>query len=103
MAAEPAPPADATERKAPEQTSPRADRLPPFRVLLHNDDENDMFYVVETLVELTPLTKSQATQVMLEAHMSGCSLVLTTHKERAELYRDQFRSRFLVASIESAD
>lgn len=81
---------------------PRLECLPPYRVLLHNDDVNDMQYVVDTLCELTPLPLPQATRVMLEAHTTGVALVLVTHRERAELYVDQFRSRGLTVSIEPA-
>jgi ATP-dependent Clp protease adaptor protein ClpS len=81
---------------------PRTDQLPPFRVLLHNDDVNEELYVVKTLLELTPLDKTKAVHVMLEAHTTGVSLVLVTHKERAELYQEQFKSKNLTATIEPA-
>jgi ATP-dependent Clp protease adaptor protein ClpS len=79
---------------------PRVDKLPPFKVLLHNDDHSDMLDVVKAIVELTPLKKESAVQRMLEAHARGVSLLLTTHKERAELYREQFHSKRLTVSIE---
>lgn len=88
-----------TATKAP---PPKVDKLPPFRVLLHNDDVNDMMHVVETLELLTPLTKQQSYKVMMEAHVKGLSLVTVTHKERAELYQDQLLCRSLTATIEPA-
>lgn len=84
----------------PRTAPPRVDRLPPFRVLLHNDDVNDIRSVVGAIVELTPLNKEEAVQRTEEAHTSGVALLLVTHKERAELYRDQFRSKRLNVSIE---
>lgn len=84
------------ERPAP----PKVDQLPPYRVLLHNDDHNDMMHVVRTLVELTPLNKTRAVEVTLEAHTRGVALVVVTHKERAELYQQQFASKSLTATIE---
>ncbi len=81
-------------------TAPRLDELPPFRVLLHNDDINDMIYVVETLLDLTPLDAHGATRVMVEAHSAGVAHVLTTHRERAELYQEQFNSKGLTVTIE---
>jgi ATP-dependent Clp protease adaptor protein ClpS len=78
------------------------DRLPPYRVLLHNDDNNDMLYVVETLCDLTPLNPHKATTIMMEAHSTGVALVLVTHRERAELYVEQFRSKRLKVTIEPA-
>jgi ATP-dependent Clp protease adaptor protein ClpS len=86
-------------RKAP----PTPDLLPPFRVLLHNDDKNELLDVVEAIVELTPLNARRASSVMLEAHMSGVALVLVTHKERAELYVEQFASKRLTVTIEPAE
>ncbi len=82
--------------------APKMDELPPFRVLLHNDAVNDMVYVVETLVDLTPLNVRKATDVMFEAHRKGVALVLVTHKERAELYVEQFQAKRLKASMEPA-
>jgi ATP-dependent Clp protease adaptor protein ClpS len=81
----------------------RLDRMPPFRVLLHNDDKVDMEYVVETICELTPVEPPRATTIMLEAHTTGVALVLTTHRERAELYQEQFKSKRLTVTIEPAD
>jgi ATP-dependent Clp protease adaptor protein ClpS len=78
------------------------DQLPPFRVLLHNDDHNDMQFVVDTLLDITPLEPTHCARVMLEAHTSGVALVLMTHQERAELYRDQFASKGLIVTIEPA-
>src|SRR6476619_5252081 len=77
--------------------------LPPWKVLLHNDDKNDVFYVVETIVELTPLNEQDAKLRMLEAHETGVALLLTTHKERAELYKDQFETKGLTVTIEPAE
>lgn len=88
--------------RAPRPAPPRVDRLPPYRVLLHNDDRNDMVHVVASLVELAALPRARAVQVMLTAHTRGLALVAVTHKERAELYQDQFRSKGLTVTIEPA-
>jgi ATP-dependent Clp protease adaptor protein ClpS len=89
------------ERAAP--APERVDRLPPFRVLLHNDDVNDMGYVVDTICDLTPLSAHKAATIMLEAHQTGVSLMLLTHRERAELYVEQFASKSLTVTIERAE
>jgi ATP-dependent Clp protease adaptor protein ClpS len=86
----------AATRPAP--AKPRT--LPPWKVLLHNDPQNEMEYVVETITMLTHLPENEAQERMVEAHKKGVSLLLTTHKERAELYRDQFASRRLTVTIE---
>jgi ATP-dependent Clp protease adaptor protein ClpS len=81
---------------------PQSRQLPPFNVLLHNDDVNEMGYVVRTIMELTALTRAEAAERMLEAHHRGKTVLLTTHKERAELYCEQFASKGLTATAEPA-
>src|SRR5271163_4415050 len=85
-------------KPAPKKSPPK--QLPPWKVLLHNDDKNPIEFVVLTIVELTPLNKEDAVQRTLEAHNNGLTLLLTTHKERAELYKDQFTSKGLTVTIE---
>lgn len=88
-------------RKAPQKKPPQP--LPPWKVLLHNDDKNDILFVVRTVLELTPLNEQEAEQRTVEAHKTGVALLLTTHKERAELYQDQFTSKGLTVTIEPAE
>jgi ATP-dependent Clp protease adaptor protein ClpS len=88
-----------TRKKTSPQKSP-PQMLPPWKVLLHNDDKNEMVFVIRTICELTPLNREDAMNRMLEAHKSGVALLLVTHKERAELYKDQFESKGLVCTIE---
>lgn len=90
-----------SRRKAPRRKPPQP--LPPWKVLLHNDDKNDMPFVVATIVELTPLKEQEALLRMKEAHETGVALLLTTHKERAELYQEQFQSKGLTVTIEPAE
>ncbi len=87
----------------PKPSRPALDQLPPFRVLLHNDDVNSMDFVVDSIIELTPLRAERAVEATLEAHQTGVSLLLVTHKERAELYLEQFASKNLSVTIEPAD
>lgn len=77
--------------------------LPQYKVLLHNDDVNEFGYVIGTIVELTPLDEQQAKTRVKEADESGVSLLLITHKERAELYQEQFTSKQLTVTIEPAE
>jgi ATP-dependent Clp protease adaptor protein ClpS len=87
------------KKSAPKRKPPG--HLPPWKVLLHNDDKNDMKFVVTTIVELTPLNEVEAKQRMKEADETGVALLLVTHKERAELYMDQFASKGLTVTIEA--
>ncbi len=77
--------------------------LPPWRVILHNDDHNEMLYVVRSLVKSVPnLGATRATQIMLEAHNHGKAVVTKCPLELAELYRDRLESFGLTATIEKA-
>ncbi len=79
---------------------PKPKRLPPWKVLLHNDDVNDMLYVADTIVGLTTLSRRDAVQRMLEAHETGVALLLVTNREHAELLAEQFASKSLTVTIE---
>ena len=91
-----------TSRKtSPKKKPPQP--LPPWKVLLHNDDKNSFEHVIITIIELTPLNEDAAVQRTFEAHKTGVALLLTTHKERAELYKEQFESKGLTVTIEPAE
>jgi len=74
--------------------------LPPYRVVLLNNDGQDLMFVVRTIMELTRLCRAEATHKMWEAHHSGRSQLLITHKERAELFVAQFADHGLQTMIE---
>ena len=77
--------------------------LPPYKVLLHNDDHNSMDHVVRSLLRSVPkLSRMRAIQIMLEAHNSGVALVIVCPLEQAELFRDRLESCGLTATIEAA-
>jgi ATP-dependent Clp protease adaptor protein ClpS len=85
-------------KTSPKQRPPG--HLPMYKVLLHNDDKNDMYHVIATITALTPLNEQEAVLRTAEAHKTGVALLLVTHKERAELYVDQFQSKSLIVTIE---
>jgi ATP-dependent Clp protease adaptor protein ClpS len=78
------------------------DALRPRAVILHNDDVNEMTYVVQSLRRSVPsLSAQQAIKIMLEAHQHGKAVVIRCPLEEAELYRDRLESCGLTATIES--
>lgn len=89
------------KKRAPKKSPPKL--LPQWKVLLHNDDVNVVGYVINTIVMLTPLDEQQALQRTVEADKTGVALLLVTHKERAELYQEQFQSKGLTVTIEPAE
>jgi ATP-dependent Clp protease adaptor protein ClpS len=92
------PPSAAKVKKAPQRGKVR--QLPPYKVLLHNDSVNDMEHVVMSILKVTTLSLADAEAKMIEAHHTGVALLLVTHKERAELYQEQFRTFNLTVTIE---
>lgn len=89
------------DTKPKRETRPgEPEELPRYRVLLHNDDVNEFDYVIRTVYRLTPLSLDEATHRTWEAHTRGVSLLLVTHKERAELYVDQFASAGITVTAE---
>lgn len=89
----------ATPKKEPKHEV-RPGRLPMYRVILHNDDVNTVEHVIACITVLTGLNQQDAENRTLEAHRTGCALLLVTHKERAELFVEQFQSASLTVTIE---
>ena len=102
------PPKPKRRRKPKSQAKPVPKRkppgmLPPWKVLLHNDDVNTVGEVVVSLMEITPLDEKSAVKCTLEADRDDVALILVTHKERAELYVEQFQTRGITVTIEPAE
>ncbi len=85
-------------------TEPEVDQdsslIPPYRVVLHNDDVNTFDHVIRTILRLTPLNEAEAIEKTLEAHETGSSVLLVTTRERAELYVEQFATYNLTVTAE---
>ncbi|MFQ5805190.1 MAG: ATP-dependent Clp protease adaptor ClpS [Phycisphaerae bacterium] len=74
--------------------------VPPFKVVLHNDDVNTFEHVIITILKLTPLKEPEAIGKTIEAHETGQAVLLVTSKERAELYVEQFATFSLTVTCE---
>jgi ATP-dependent Clp protease adaptor protein ClpS len=84
-----------------ELTRMRAQLLPPYKVILFNDDYNDMDYVVAVLLHLiSHLSQEEAVQIMLTAHLTGSAVVVVCPKENAEYYQERLSGYGLSATIE---
>ena len=88
------------KKPAPPKREPK--KLPPFKVLLHNDDVNTFDHVIKAILQLTTLESEEAVLKTLEAHETGVALLLVTHQERAELYVEQFASLSVTVTMEPA-
>ena len=79
----------------------RAKLLPPYKVVLFNDDYNQMEYVVMVLLHLiNHLTQPEAEEIMLKAHLTGSAVVIVCPKESAEYYQERLSGYGLTATIE---
>jgi len=75
--------------------------FPPYRVVLFNDDYNDMDYVVLVLLHtINNLSRQEATRIMLTAHLKGSATVVVCPKETAECYQERLLGYGLSATIE---
>lgn len=94
-----------TDRSGPPPYKARTDDLarrpmPGYRVVLGQIEGQGLMFVVRTVMELTRLCREEATHKMWEAHHCGRSQLLITHRERAELFVEQFADRGLKVTIE---
>ena len=89
------------ETETEELTRQRAKILPPYKVVLFNDDYNDMDYVVAVLLHtISNLSQQDAERIMLTAHLTGSAVVVVCPKEIAEYYQERLLSYGLTATIE---
>ncbi len=79
---------------------PRSQPLPPYRVILRHAVGQELMGVVRAVMDLTRLCREEATHKMWESYHRGQCQLLITHKERAELYIDQFAGRGIPVTIE---
>src|ERR1700730_8669170 len=79
----------ATESRPQEETRTR--RIPPYNVILLNDDHHSMEFVVEVLCKVLGCALERANQFMMEAHQSGRAIIWTGTKEVAELKVEQMQ------------
>lgn len=84
------------------EVRPVIDHLPPWKVILHNDDFNKAEFVVNKVQEITKLKEEIAEKRVIEANEKGSALLLTTHLERAELLVQMFKSFHITVTMEEA-
>src|SRR4029077_17258476 len=76
--------------KPSEKTKSRM--LPPFHVILENDDFHSFDFVISVLRKVFGISDERALELALQAHKTGRSIVWTGGKEVAELKLDQIHS-----------
>lgn len=80
------------KRKAAPKRRGKRKRLPPFNVILLDDNDHTYDYVIEMLRSLFGHTEQSALTMAKEVDSSGRVIVFTTHRELAELKRDQIHA-----------
>ena len=75
-----------------EEVDVRARLLPPYHVVLLDDDDHTFEYVIHMLQTLFGHPPERGRQIADEVNNAGRSIVCTTSKERAELKRDQIHA-----------
>jgi ATP-dependent Clp protease adaptor protein ClpS len=66
--------------------------IPPWKVLLLNDDITTFEFVTWLLMTLFHKESEEAVRLTWEVHRSGSALITVTSQERAELYVEQVHS-----------
>ena len=75
----------------------------PWNVIVWNDPISLMSYVVFVFQKLFGYTNEKATQLMMEVHNNGRSVVATVDREKAEHYVARLHGFGLQATLESTD
>jgi ATP-dependent Clp protease adaptor protein ClpS len=89
------------ETETEELVRQRTRLLPPYKVIIFNDDYNDMDYVVAVLLHtVNNLSQQEAERIMLTAHLMGSAVVVVCPKEIAEYYQERLLGYGLTATIE---
>lgn len=63
--------------------------LPPYQVVLLNDDDHSVDYVIRMLKDLFGHSRERGAKMAKTVHTTGRAVVATTNLEEAELKRDQ--------------
>jgi len=71
------------------------------KLLLWNDEVNDMLHVVLALFEICGLDNEEAMRVMLEAHNKGKAVAKTGTEEDMKIMKDALNKRGIEATVEN--
>src|SRR5262249_55294436 len=82
------------ERKASKPRTRPSDksqtrRIPPYHVVLANDDQHTIEFVIDVVRKVRGTPLERAVQLRMEAHTSGRAVIWTGTKEVAELKVEQ--------------
>jgi len=81
---------DAPETQTRNKSKPKI--LPPYNVILMNDDDHSVVYVVNMLKKIFGYPDEKGLKMAKEVHEKGKAIVWTGTKELAELKQEQVHS-----------
>lgn len=81
---------DVTETLPREETRVRL--LPPYHVILLNDDDHSMEFVIAVVMKVFGCPFERALELTMEAHTTGRAILWTGPKEVAELKAEQVQT-----------
>ncbi|HWB12272.1 MAG TPA: ATP-dependent Clp protease adaptor ClpS [Pirellulales bacterium] len=84
--------AEPVRQESPDAARSNPKRLPPYAVVVLNDDEHTFVYVISTFMKVFGYDRTKSFRLALEIHARGRGIVWTGPKEVAELKRDQIHS-----------
>ena len=70
----------------------RTEGLPPYNVVLHDDEDHSYEYVILMLKKVFGYSVNKGYEMAVEVDTKGRVVVATTHIEEAELKRDQIQA-----------
>jgi ATP-dependent Clp protease adaptor protein ClpS len=80
--------ASTAEKHKPHEDA-KTRQLPPYNVVLFNDEEHTYEYVIQMLRAVFGHSEERGYQLAKEVDESGRAILMTTHRELAELKREQ--------------
>lgn len=98
------------QRREPRASKPRTRpseksqtrRIPPYHVVLANDDQHTIEFVIDVLRKVLGTPLERALQLTMEAHTSGRAVIWTGTKEVAELKVEQMTTYHEVRADDGA-
>lgn len=85
------------------ETETTVSTQPPWNVIIHDDPVNLMAYVTFVLIKIFGYNEKYATNLMLQVHQQGRSIVWSGELEKAEFYAQQLQFHQLKTSLEAAE
>ena len=83
---------DNPTKKLPKQAPTKPTALPPYHVVLLDDNDHSHEYVMEMLKAIFGYHESMGFTLADKVDSQGRAVVFTTHREYAELKRDQIQA-----------